>query len=226
MKKTIVLVSGGLDSCCFAAMKKDDDLLLLGFNYGQKGIRELDSIKLVADYLHKPYKVIDLSSVKDIFGQTNQLTGLTPVMPHYEESVVVPLRNALFLQVAMIMGYSSGYDYVALGSHVDDIKVQNQDISYPDCSPEFLQAFEQAMIKGTLKSDKKITIISPALMGLSKSDIITQGLSILGNVMYETWSCYLSGEKHCGICESCVNRKQAFIKAGVPDLTVYQTQQL
>jgi 7-cyano-7-deazaguanine synthase len=220
--KVLIICSGGLDSTSMASMYKYEDLTLMTFNYGQKGIKETEVVKELAKTLGAKIKVMDISPLKQIFGTENQLCGEGKIENSYQENVVVPLRNSVFLQIAMVYAYTNKFDIIVLGSHTDDIAEVDGERLYPDCSPEFFKAFELAMDFGTFRKDKKVRIITASILGLGKTDLVRQGYKNLGNTIFKSWSCYASGEKQCGKCESCQNRKKAFKKAGVEDKTDYK----
>jgi len=225
--KMLVICSGGIDSVAMAAMnvrnaRLKDELILMTFNYGQKGIRELNAVYKVAERLYAKVIMVDISSLGFIFGKDQQLSGDVEIEDNYSPSVVVPLRNAVFLQIAMVYAYAHGLDKVILGSHLDDITEVDGERLYPDCSPEFFKAFELAMDLGTFRRQKRVRVESASILGITKVDLIKRGYLVLGSLMFETWSCYYSGEKHCGVCESCRNRKKAFAEARVEDKTQYE----
>jgi len=222
-QKVIAICSGGIDSVSMAANYKYDDLVLMAFDYGQKGIKETEIVEKIAKQLKAEFKLIDISFVKDLYGDSNQLTSdKVGVEDEYTPSIVVPLRNALFLQVAMCYAYTIQADLILLGSHLDDAKEIDGERLYPDCSYEFFKAFELAMDFGTFKKDKKVKIITPSVIGFDKKTLVKKGHEVLGDFIFETWSCYKSEEKQCGICESCRNRKKAFELANIRDKTEYQ----
>jgi 7-cyano-7-deazaguanine synthase len=123
----------------------------------------------------------------------------------------VPFRNAIFLSAAVAYAVSVGAEKIFYGAQGSD------EPFYPDCRKEFYQAFEKAARLGTCQ---EISIQAP-FSNLRKSDVIKKAAE-LGVPFEFTWSCYLNGTKHCGKCESCVNRKKAFQEAGVPDPTSYK----
>jgi len=221
--KVIAICSGGVDSISMASRYKGEDLTLMSFDYGQKGVKEVGVVQEFAKLMGADFKLIDISFMKRLFGANNQLTGDTvAVEGGYTPSVVVPLRNAVFTQIAMVYAYSNEADIVTLGSHADDQAEVNGERLYPDCSYEFFKAFELAMDFGTFKKQKKVKIQTPSTLGIHKSELIKIGHDNLGEDIFKTWSCYKSGEKQCGQCESCNNRKAAFAKAGIEDKTVYE----
>jgi 7-cyano-7-deazaguanine synthase len=126
---------------------------------------------------------------------------------------VVPNRNAIMLSVAFGVAASRGYDAVAIGVHTGDHAI------YPDCRAEFIQAFDR-MERVSLGEWWRVGLMAP-FVHMTKADIVTVGDDI-GIPFADTWSCYEGGEVHCGRCGTCVERKEAFGLAGVPDPTVYE----
>lgn len=224
MKKKLVIFSGGLDSTAMAILagnEPDGKVTLLSFDYGQKARTELSRATSFAETHGMDYIVKDISSLKFIFGKTQLTDDSTQVQGEYKKDVVVPLRNALFLQIAMIYAYTNGYDEVILGSHLDDCTEVNGERLFPDCSPEFFKAFELAMDFGTFRSDKKVKIVTASTLGLNKSELIRRACAIDEQAIYNSWSCYVGNDVQCGECDSCMNRKKAFTEAGIEDKTVY-----
>ena len=225
MKKKLVICSGGLDSTAMALIstnEPDSQVTLLSFDYGQKAGMEL---KRVADFASKfgiEHIVMDIASLKPIFGKTQLTSDEMAIEGNYEKSVVVPLRNSVFLQIAMVYAYTNGYDEVLLGSHLDDCEEVDGERLFPDCSPEFFKAFELAMDMGTFRKDKKVHIVTPSMLGMTKTDLIKAAVKISPETIYRSWSCYANGEKQCGCCDSCMNRKAAFVAADIKDLTEYE----
>ncbi|MFL6461928.1 MAG: 7-cyano-7-deazaguanine synthase, partial [Nitrososphaeraceae archaeon] len=145
---------------------------------------------------------------------------------NFDYSIVVPVRNAIFITIATAWAMSIKANLVAYGAH-------SGDIHYPDCRPEFIKSITRTLnmaeIDGIISGmRKKITVWSPAMDGMDKSELLSIGYKILGDKIFKTWSCYSNGVKssrtnilHCGICESCINRKIAISKAGIEDKTHY-----
>lgn len=219
--KAIAIVSGGLDSVTLAYLLKSQghDLTLLSFDYGQRHKKELDYAKLCAEDLGAKHSIIDLSSITHLLSGSS-LTDDIPVPDgHYAAasmaSTVVPNRNAIMLSIAWAAAVSSGAEIVATGVHAGDHFV------YPDCRPEFINAFDTM---GKLATDGYATnglhLYAP-FVNMNKADIVSLGASLFVPY-YNTWSCYKGSAAHCGKCGTCVERKEAFQLAGVIDPTIYE----
>lgn len=222
MKKAVVVFSGGIDSVCICAyLKSKYDLYGISFSYGQRANKEIKMAKTFSKILGlKEHKIIDISFMKSLYGETNVLTSSKDKIPHkFNYSIVVPIRNAIFLSIATAWAFTLNASLVAYGAHKDD---QN----YPDCRPSFSKKMEQALNEGELDGiklgiRKKIEIWSPFRDGLTKSELLKKGHRVLGDKIFNTWSCYENKKFHCGTCESCNNRKAAFVKAKLLDKTKY-----
>ena len=211
-EKSVVVLSGGLDSSTVAYWAKNQgyDVYAITYRYGQIGRRETTSASRIARRLGIPPKVVDLSSLKKIFGGTSLIDAKVPMTPDFSQSIIVPFRNAIFLSIAVAYATSLGAAVIFYGAQGSDATF------YPDCRREFYKSFEKTAQLGT---ESSITVEAP-FSSLSKSEVIKLGIK-LGVPFQLTWSCYLNGKKHCGKCESCVNRKNAFREAGVDDPTEY-----
>jgi len=225
-KKCVAVVSGGPDSIGYAAIWKNRgfEIFPISFNYGQKGNKEVQVLERLSRKLGFQQPVfVDISSVRDLWKNTQLTDDSVQVQGTYSPSVVVPLRNGVFLMIAAAYADSINSELIIYGAHLNDA-AQRPGLTeplYPDCTPEFAEALEVAINKGRLGSNE-IKLQSPAREGLTKATLLKISYSLLGEALYETWSCYLSGEVHCGICESCNNRKKAFKEAGIEDKTKYQ----
>jgi 7-cyano-7-deazaguanine synthase len=226
MKKAVVLFSGGLDSTTVLAFAKNNafDCYPISFSYGQKHSAELEASKKIASCLGiKTHRIIYLPT--DLFG-SSALTDDSIDVPSYSRNnkteipiTYVPARNTIFLSIAL--GYAE-----SIGAHDIFLGISSIDYSgYPDCRPEFIQAFERLANLATKEAveGKKITVHSP-LLHLSKAETIQMGIK--NQVDYSlTVSCYkadnISGAA-CGVCDSCIYRKQGFKEAGIKDPTHYQ----
>ncbi len=221
-KKAVIVFSGGVDSVCAVSyLKSKYDLYGITFSYGQKGNMEISAAKTFAKKLElKQHRIIDIGFMKDLYGNSNVLTSAKRKIPtEFEYSIVVPIRNAVFLSIASAWAFTLNASLVAYGAHTGDQH-------YPDCRPSFAKkleaAFNQGEIDGiNLKLRKKIEIWSPYREGLAKKDLLKKGSKTLGESIFKTWSCYSNKKHHCGVCESCHNRKVAFKEAGIKDKTKY-----
>jgi 7-cyano-7-deazaguanine synthase len=204
-----------------AYLKSKYDLYGISFSYGQRADKEIKMAKIFAKIIGlKEHKILNISFMKNLYGKTNVLTSSKENIPHkFDYSIVVPIRNAIFLTIATAWAFTLNASLVAYGAHKDDK-------NYPDCRPSFSKKIEDALNEGELDGIKfgirnKISIWSPFREGLDKSQLLEDGFKFLGNKIFRTWSCYDNKEFHCGICESCNNRKIAFTKAGILDKTQY-----
>ncbi|MEM2129186.1 MAG: 7-cyano-7-deazaguanine synthase QueC [Candidatus Bathyarchaeia archaeon] len=212
-KKCVIVLSGGPDSSTVAywAKKQGYCVFAITFKYSQIAIKEIECARKIAEKLNITIKLIDLSSLKEIFvGVTSLCDEAIPMTSNFSQPIIVPFRNAIFLSIAVAYAVSIGANRIFYGAQGSD------ELFYPDCRKEFYKAFERTANLGT---SKKICVEAP-FNDISKSEIIKIGAE-LGVPFNLTWSCYLNGLKHCGTCESCVNRKKAFKEAGVPDPTEY-----
>ncbi len=223
MKKAVIVFSGGIDSVCAVSfLKSKYDLYGITFSYGQKANMEIKVAKRFAKKLKlKQHKIIDISFMKELYGNSNVLTSTKRKIPSkFEYSIVVPIRNAVFLSISSAWAFTLNASLVAYGAHTGDK-------NYPDCRPNFTKKLESAFNQGEidgieLKLRKSIKIWSPYRERLSKSDLLKTGMKNLGDSIFKTWSCYSDKEYHCGVCESCINRKNAFQKASILDKTKYK----
>ena len=213
--KCVVVLSGGPDSAVVAywAKKEGYELRPITFNYGQIAVKETDSAQKIAESLGAKTKIVDLSALKEVFGDVTSLCNTNiPLTSEFSQPIIVPFRNAIFLSVAVSYAVSVGAYKIFYGAHGSD------EPFYPDCRREFYEAFEKAAQLGT---GERISIQAP-FNDKCKSEVIRKGTK-LGVPFALTWSCYRDAEKHCGKCESCVNRKKAFQEAAVPDPLDYES---
>lgn len=224
-------MSGGPDSLCVAAYLKNCknyEIKTLAFSYGQRAMREIRIAEKFSKMLNaEEHQTINMNFMKKLYGDSNALTNEnTRLTENFNFNIVVPIRNAIFITIAAAWAISSNARLIAYGAH-------SEDMHYPDCRPEFIKSIakslnlaEEDRIKLGLK--EKISIWSPSLVGMSKSQLLKTGYEILGDLVFKSWSCYSNGLKirgkeivHCGKCESCINRKTAFSNAGIKDKTIY-----
>jgi 7-cyano-7-deazaguanine synthase len=219
-KLAICLVSGGMDSCVTAAIahEENDELAFLHVSYGQRTEnRERESFEALADHFDVELRlVISLEQLARIGGSslTDNSIPVTaadlsaPGIP----SSYVPFRNAHLLAAAVSWGEVIGATSIYIGAVAEDSS------GYPDCRPEFYDAFQKVLDIGT-KPETHITIETPVI-GMRKSEIVQRGLE-LGAPLHLTWSCYRESERACGNCDSCALRLRAFREAGSVDPIPY-----
>lgn len=213
-ERCIVILSGGPDSTTLAywARAEGYEVHALIFNYGQRAQREIECAVKTAERLKIHFQVVDLSSLKRLYkGVTSLVDSGIPVASSFERSLIVPFRNGIFLSIAVAYASSVKARRIFYGAHLED------QAFYPDTRREFYKAFEASARLGT---GEEITVEAP-FGDISKSEILKKGYQ-LGVPFQLTWSCYLNGPKHCGVCESCINRKRAFREAGLTDPTEYE----
>ncbi len=217
----IILASGGLDSTVTAAWAAAEghELYFLTIDYGQRHRIEIDCAKHIATWLKpKEHKILHLDL--GIFGGS-ALTDQIPVptdriLPEREQgipSTYVPARNTIFLSLALAYAEVIQATKIFFGANIRDYS------GYPDCRPEFIQAFMEVAKQGTRLGQEGclIEIMAPLLF-MTKREIIQKGMDL--HVPFEfTNSCYQPGPDHrpCGHCDSCLIRKEGFQEAHLPD---------
>ena len=216
----VCLVSGGMDSCVTAAIarQEDDELAFLHVTYGQRtAAREKQAFAELADHFRvKKRLVASVDYLKDIGGSS--LTDATiPVADanlNTQEipTSYVPFRNAHLLSIATSWAEVINAGRVYIGAVAEDSS------GYPDCRPEFYEAFRRVIDVGT-RTETQIEIVTPVIH-LRKVEIIRRGVE-LGAPLELTWSCYQAEDRACGRCDSCALRLRAFAEAGVPDPIEY-----
>jgi 7-cyano-7-deazaguanine synthase len=216
--KTIVICSGGLDSVSLAHMVAANRKLtgLVSFDYGQRHRKELDYAALCAKRLDVPHDIIDMRGIGAALTGSALTDDVDVPDGHYAEETmrvtVVPNRNAIMLTVAYGIAAARGDQAVATAVHGGDHFI------YPDCRPDFTQAFE-FMQYMALDGYADVSLYTP-FVHRSKADIVTEGQRH-NTPFAETWSCYKGGVHHCGRCGTCVERREAFDLAGIADPTQY-----
>ena len=228
--KAIVLSSGCVDSttCIGIAIDKlgKENVSTVSVFYGQKHAKELECANKVAKFYGVKHYELDLSSIMK-YSNCPLLKGSTEKIKHesYAEqikengkgmvSTYVPFRNGLMLSSVATLAmsiYPNEEVEIYLGAHADDSAGR----AYADCSEEFTDAMKKAIYIGTYE---KVTVKAP-LVNMTKADVVKTGLKL--KVPYElTWSCYEGGEKQCGTCGTCIDRKNAFKRNGVKDPVEY-----
>lgn len=214
-KDSILVLSGGMDSVTMLYEYKNRIALAVSFDYGSNhNKREIACAADNCALLGIEHIVIPLEFMGKYF-ESSLLQGADAIPEgNYREenmkSTVVPFRNGIMLAVAAGLAESRGLKHVMLANHGGDHDI------YPDCRPEFISAMSEAMRTGTYPG---ITMLAPYTY-LSKADIALHGKR-LGVDYSRTYSCYKGGEKHCGRCGTCVERKEALAAAGIRDNTQY-----
>lgn len=224
----VVLVSGGLDSVTlaeFLAALEVPQIHVVSIDYGQRHVKELASAVACASRLEarRPginYARISMQEAMRGFYDCALFSSSMHAVPdgHYTDatmrSTVVPNRNAMMLTVAFAFAVRMGAGIVATAVHAGDHTI------YPDCRPEFIDAFARMQTEA-LRGVADVTLFAP-FARIDKAEIVRVG-SEIGVPYGETWSCYKGGAFHCGTCGTCVERREAFILAGVADPTVYES---
>ena len=216
MKNSVIIVSGGMDSITLLYDHKDEIALGISFDYGSNhNAREIPYAKMHCERLGIKHITINLDFMHQYF-KSSLLDGADAIPEgHYADdnmkSTVVPFRNGIMLSIAIGIAESNNLDQVFIANHGGDHTI------YPDCRPEFIKAIDSAANAGTYNNVK---VIAPYTQ-ITKSDIARIGKK-LGIDYTETWSCYKGGEKHCGKCGTCVERKEALAEAGIEDCTIYE----
>jgi 7-cyano-7-deazaguanine synthase len=205
-----------MDSVTMLYDYQDSIAVALSFDYGSNhNAREIPFARLHCERLGIEHIVIPLAFMSQYF-KSSLLEGSDAIpQGHYADdnmkSTVVPFRNGIMLSVAVGLAESRNLRHVMMANHSGDHTI------YPDCRPEFVDAFNAAAQAGTFVG---ITLLSPYTL-LTKGQIARRGKE-LGIDYAETWSCYKGGEKHCGLCGTCIERKEALAEAGIIDMTEYE----
>ncbi|MDE6288000.1 MAG: 7-cyano-7-deazaguanine synthase QueC [Muribaculaceae bacterium] len=215
-KNTLLIASGGMDSTTMLHEFADRIALAVTFNYGSNhNAREIECARYQCNLLNIPLMVVDLPFMGQLFKNSSLMSGADAIPEgQYDDenmkSTVVPFRNGIMLSIAAGIAENNALRHLMMANHSGDHAI------YPDCRPGFATAMSRAIEEGTYDH---ITLDTP-YTGLSKADIARRGAA-LGVDYSHTYSCYKGGEKHCGRCGTCTERRDAFIEAGVPDPTVY-----
>lgn len=215
-KNSVIILSGGMDSVTLLHDRKEQIALAVTFDYGSNhNKREAEYAALHCQQLGIEHIVIPLAFIKEYF-KSSLLEGADAVPEgHYQDenmkSTVVPFRNGIMLAIACGLAESRGLKAVLIANHAGDHAI------YPDCRATFISSMSEAMAYGTYRN---VTIEAP-YTGISKTDIAKIGKQ-LGIDYSKTYSCYKGGEKHCGKCGTCVERKEALRDAGIEDPTEYE----
>ena len=201
--KAVLVYSGGLDSTTLLYDYRADIALAVSFDYGSRhNAREIAFAREHCRELGIPHLVIPLDFIGRYFRSSLLLSGDSIPEGSYAEdnmrSTVVPFRNGIMLAIAAGLAESRDLDTVLIANHSGDHAI------YPDCRPAFIEAFDAAAAAGTYNG---VRIVSPYCR-LTKREIALRGQA-LGVDFARTYSCYKGGEKHCGRCGTCQERKEA-----------------
>jgi 7-cyano-7-deazaguanine synthase len=223
--KSIVLVSGGLDSTTVLALvlSQGEEVLALSFDYGQRHRIEVESAKKVTKHYAVPHKIIQLD-LRQIGGSAltaeievpkdRSLADMSQAVP----VTYVPGRNTIFLSYAMAVAEMISSSEIYIGANVLDYS------GYPDCRPEYLKAFETLanLALATIENKRAPLEIRAPLLRMSKGEIVNMGKK-LKIPFHLTHSCYdpSPGGESCGRCDSCLLRKKGFLEAGISDPIKY-----
>jgi 7-cyano-7-deazaguanine synthase len=215
-KDTVIILSGGMDSVTLLYDQQARIALAVSFDYGSKhNAREIPFAKMHCERLGIPHLVIPLDFMPHYFKSSLLKGGEEIPEGHYADenmkSTVVPFRNGIMLSIAVGIAESNDLRFVMMANHAGDHTI------YPDCTPQFVNAFDETARAGTFVN---VGLLSP-YTNMTKVDIARRGKE-LGIDYAETWSCYKGGEKHCGKCGTCVERHEALQEAGIEDPTDYE----
>lgn len=214
-KDSVIVLSGGMDSTTLLYEYKDQIALAVSFDYGANhNAQEIACASENCRILNIEHIIIPLNFMGKYF-ESSLLSGADAIPEgHYADenmkSTVVPFRNGIMLSIACGLAESRHLKKVMIANHGGDHAI------YPDCRNSFIMAMSEAMKNGTYDG---IEIFAP-YTNISKTDIARRGAAAGVNYAL-TYSCYKGGETHCGKCGTCVERREAFREAGIPDPTVY-----
>ena len=222
--KALVLSSGGVDSTTALALAVSrygkDNVIALSVSYGQKHDKEIQAAKAVSGFYGVEQLFLDLSKIFQ-YSNCSLLQQSTEEIPEESYamqiektegekpvSTYVPFRNGLFLSSAASIALSKDCSVILYGAHADD----SAGFAYPDCSPMFNDAMNQAIFEG---SGHQLKVEAP-FVNMTKAEVVKMGLEL--NAPYElTWSCYEGKDVPCGKCGTCIDRAAAFAANGVSD---------
>lgn len=217
-KDALIVLSGGMDSVTMLHEYAASIDLAVTFNYGSNhNLREIECARRQCEALGIELIEIDLSFIGQYF-HSSLLEGAEAIPEgSYDfdnmKSTVVPFRNGIMLAAAAGLAESHGLKAVMIANHAGDHAI------YPDCRETFIKAMGAAIASGTYDG---IELRAPYTL-LSKIEIATRGKE-LGVDYSQTYSCYKGGERHCGCCGTCIERREALAAAGIDDPTEYEDQ--
>jgi 7-cyano-7-deazaguanine synthase len=216
----VCLVSGGMDSCVTAAIAREEneELAFLHVSYGQRTeARERRAFEEIVDFYNVQRRLaVSIEHLARIGGSSLTDETIPVAQSNLSSKEIptsyVPFRNAHLLSIATSWAEVIAAQRIYIGAVAEDSS------GYPDCRPEFYEAFQQVIDRGT-RPETRIEIVTPVIF-MHKSEIVERGLE-LGAPLHLTWSCYSGDELACGRCDSCALRLRAFRQAGVQDPIAY-----
>ena len=216
MKDSVLILSGGMDSTTMLYEYKERIAIAVSFDYGSKhNAKELQCASYHCERLGINHMIIPLAFMQKYFKSSLLIGGEEIPEGSYDDenmkSTVVPFRNGIMLAIAAGIAESNGLKHVMMANHGGDHAI------YPDCRPQFVDSMSQAISAGTYEH---LSVLAP-YTNITKTDIALRGKQ-LGIDYGHTWSCYKGGEKHCGKCGTCVERKEELRGAGIEDTTEYE----
>jgi len=219
-KIAVVAVSGGLDSCVSAAIANNEyELAFAHINYGQRTQkRELKAFNDIANFYSAKHRIIiDFNHLAKIGGSSLTDDTMSVNKADLESDEIptsyVPFRNANILTACVSWAEVIDAEAVFIGAVFEDSS------GYPDCRPDFFDAFNSVINLGT-KPETNIEIKTP-IIHMNKNEIIEKGIEL--NAPLElTWSCYQNEEEACGVCDSCALRLRGFQQLGIKDPIPYK----
>jgi len=211
-KKSIVLLSGGIDSTTtlYWAKHKGYSCFALIFDYHQKHKKEIKAAKKIASLSDTPFKIVKINLPQEGSSLLDENLEIPRKESRGIPSTYVPARNIIFLSMATSFAEVLNCKFIFFGANIIDYS------GYPDCRPSFIKAFQRAINIGTKRGLKEKFVIKAPLLMMRKSEIIKLG-SKLGVPFKYTWSCYRGEKKPCLICPSCRIRLKGFEEAGIKD---------
>tara|TARA_X000000368_G_scaffold417782_1_gene415172 strand:+ start:256 stop:909 length:654 start_codon:yes stop_codon:yes gene_type:complete len=216
MTKIIVVYSGGLDSFTLLneAIRSGKDISALSFDYGQKHSKELHCVEKFCTQESIDSKIVDISSIKELFQGSSLTDDIDIPKGHYEDdsmkSTVVPNRNMILISLALGYAVTKGAEEVWFGAHAGDHAI------YPDCRPEFVEKMDSV---ARIANYSPIAIKAPYIT-MSKTEILAIGLNMQLDYGL-TWTCYEGKDLACGSCGACHERLESFAANNVIDPIKY-----
>jgi len=217
----VCLVSGGMDSCVTAAIAKQEnqEIAFLHVSYGQRTEqRERRAFNDIADFYAAEKRLeVSIEYLAKIGGSSLTDASIEVAEANLESKEIptsyVPFRNANMLSIATSWAEILNANRIYVGAVAEDSS------GYPDCRPEFYQAFERTIEVGT-KPETQIKLVTP-IIHLSKAEIVRKGIE-LNAPLHLSWSCYRNEDAACGTCDSCALRLRGFERAGAADPIKYK----